>query len=65
MTWLPARSRSPWRQCLQAKKITLVEPVSRDTHDESYADIPDGKRARHYGYKPLAFVLAYITGAES
>ena len=49
---------------LQAKKITLVEPIS-DTHDKSYADIPDGKRARDYGYKPLAFVLAYITGAES
>ena len=47
---------------LQAKKITLVEPIS-DTHDKSYADIPDGKRARDHGYEPLALVLAYIAGA--
>jgi hypothetical protein len=50
---------------LQAKKITLVEPISRDTHDKSYADIPDGKRAHDHGYEPLALVLAYIAGAES
>jgi hypothetical protein len=47
---------------LQAKKTTLVEPIS-DTHDKSYADIPDGKRARDHGYEPLALVLAYIAGA--
>src|SRR5947208_2683175 len=50
---------------LQAKKTTLVEPISRDTHDKSYADIPDGKRARDHGYEPLALVAAYIAGAES
>lgn len=46
------------RSMLQAKKITLVEPIGRDTHDKSYADVPDGKRARDHGYEPLALVLA-------